>query len=289
MLLSVCNVGIFAEEETAEKAVDISEDMFAENAEEKPELQSEVAAGQNFLAASDSGTCGKNLTWTLDEGGTLTISGTGAMGDYSYNAMPWYDYRNSIKTAVIEDGVTSIGDRAFWECNSLESVNIPDSVTSIGNSAFAYCVSLESVTIGNSVTSIDKNAFSACRKLASVIIPASLTSLAYGVFAYCSSLTDVYYTGTEEQWKAILVGAENDSLLNARIHYNYDSSVVAAGDANGDGVIDIKDAVHLAQHLAGWSVSIDENAADCNGDGKVDIKDAVLLAQYLAGWNVTLG
>jgi hypothetical protein len=109
------------------------------------------------------------------------------------------------------------------------------------------------------------------------------------VFANCSSLTDVYYTGTEEQWKAILVGAENDSLLNARIHYNYDSSVVAAGDANGDGVIDIKDAVLLAQHLAGWSVSIDENAADCNGDGKVDIKDAVLLAQYLAGWNVTLG
>lgn len=159
MLLSVCNVGIFAEEETAEKAVDISEDMFAENAEEKPELQSEVAAGQNFLAASDSGTCGKNLTWTLDEGGTLTISGTGAMGDYSYNAMPWYDYRNSIKTAVIEDGVTSIGDRAFWECNSLESVNIPDSVTSIGNSAFAYCVSLESVTIGNNVTSIGNSAF----------------------------------------------------------------------------------------------------------------------------------
>lgn len=61
------------------------------------------------------------------------------------------------------------------------------------------------------------------------------------------------------------------------------------GDANGDALIDTKDAVLLAQYLAKWKVSVDMNAADCNGDGFVDTKDAVLLAQYLAKWNVTLG
>ncbi|MBR3966144.1 MAG: peptidoglycan DD-metalloendopeptidase family protein [Clostridia bacterium] len=61
------------------------------------------------------------------------------------------------------------------------------------------------------------------------------------------------------------------------------------GDANGDIEIDTKDAVLLAQHLAGWKVDVDLDGADCNGDGEVDTKDAVLLAQYLAGWKVTLG
>lgn len=61
------------------------------------------------------------------------------------------------------------------------------------------------------------------------------------------------------------------------------------GDSNGDGAINTKDAVLLAQYLAKWNVHIDMNAADCNGDGAINTKDAVLLAQYLAKWNVTLG
>ena len=61
------------------------------------------------------------------------------------------------------------------------------------------------------------------------------------------------------------------------------------GDVNGDGTIDTKDAVLLAQYLAKWSVTVSEAAADCNNDGIIDTKDAVLLAQYLAKWDVTLG
>ncbi len=61
------------------------------------------------------------------------------------------------------------------------------------------------------------------------------------------------------------------------------------GDSNGDGNVDVKDAVLLAQHLAGWNVSVNSQKSDCNADGKVDVKDAVLLAQYLAGWSVKLG
>ena len=61
------------------------------------------------------------------------------------------------------------------------------------------------------------------------------------------------------------------------------------GDLNGDNEINTKDAVFMAQFLAGWDVEIDPDVLDCNGDGETNTKDAVILAQYLAGWNVTLG
>ena len=109
-------------------------------------------------SAAESGECGDNLTWTLD-GGTLTISGTGDMTDYNIDLATWYDYKNSIKSVIIENGVTSIGDWAFSDCVSLTSVTIPDSVTSIGGGAFNWCENLTSVTIPDSVMSIGDEAF----------------------------------------------------------------------------------------------------------------------------------
>ena len=93
----------------------------------------------------DSGTCGNNVTWTLDNAGKLTISGTGSIaGGSSIGPGPWGD---SVKAAIIEDGITRIGSRAFWTCDSLTSVTIPESVTDIGQFAFSGCSSLKSVTI----------------------------------------------------------------------------------------------------------------------------------------------
>ncbi len=175
----------------------------------------------------DSGTCGKNLTWTLDSAGKLTISGTGKMEDYEFGKgpfdapSPWFDYaeRNAIKTVVIRDGATSIGDGAFFSCSNPTSVTIPNSVTSIGNGAFEYCDSLTSVTIPNSVTSIGYQAFCWCSSLTSVTIPNSVTSIGDMAFFF-DSLTDVYFTGTEQEWKAIEIGESNDPLQNAIIHFN---------------------------------------------------------------------
>ncbi len=109
-------------------------------------------------AAPTEGTCGENASWKL-EGGTLTISGTGEMSNYGSNDAPWYDSRSSITKVVIEDGITSIGNYAFYGCSNLSSVTIPDSVTSIGQNAFEDCSSLSSVTIPTNVTSIGENAF----------------------------------------------------------------------------------------------------------------------------------
>ena len=118
----------------------------------------------------DSGTCGaegdgSNLTWTLDSDGTLTISGSGDMYDYGFLSAPWYGSRSRVKSAVIAEGVTSIGRYAFDGCTSLTSVTIPDSVTSIGNGAFRGCTSLASVTIPDSVTSIGAWTFCDCISL----------------------------------------------------------------------------------------------------------------------------
>ena len=142
-------------------------------------------------AATHSGTCGDNVTWTLDASGTLTISGKGAMADYYIFSVPWYDTRSQVKTVIIKNGVTSIGNCAFDGCSSLTSATIPNSVTGIGNWAFYGCSSLTSATIPNSVTSIGEDAFNGCKSLTSVTIPNSVTSIANGAFSNCSSLTSV--------------------------------------------------------------------------------------------------
>ena len=109
------------------------------------------------------GTCGENLTWTLDDQGTLTISGTGAMTDwYDTSEIPWYYNRSSIKQVVIENGVTTIGHMAFYQCSYMGSVTIADSVTTIGASVFYNCGYLLNITIPDSVTSVGVNAFYDC-------------------------------------------------------------------------------------------------------------------------------
>ena len=167
----------------------------------------------------DSGSCGENVTWTLTADGTMTISGTGAMTDYTYDSRsPWYSCRTYIKRVVMQQGVTSIGDRAFWDCSGLTSVTIPDGVTSIGDSAFSGCAALTSVEIPNGVTAIGGSTFSNCIRLAKVTIPKSVTSIGKNAFYYCESIADVYYDGTEEDWAKISISSGNEDLLAAALH-----------------------------------------------------------------------
>ena len=128
---------------------------------------------------------------------------------------------SNLTSVTIPNSVTSIGWHAFSSCTSLTSVTIPNSVTSIGDSAFGYCKSLKSVTIPNSVTSIGASTFSGCYGLESVTIPNSVTSIGNYAFNRCDSLKDVYYFGSEAQWKQISIGSYNEPLLNAKIQFNH--------------------------------------------------------------------
>ena len=125
-----------------------------------------------------SGNCGAegdNLTWTLD-GGTLTISGSGAMAEYeNYNARPWVAYKNDIQKVVIRGEVTTIGKHAFEDCSQLSTVELPKNgkLKKIGFNAFGYLTPgsapiITEIVIPNSVEEIAPYAFNHCTQLATV-------------------------------------------------------------------------------------------------------------------------
>ena len=172
-----------------------------------------------------SGKCGKNVSWSLDGKGVLTISGSGKMTDYYYVDDSPFFYRKDIKSVVIKSDVTSIGFNAFHYCENLTSITIPGSVTSIGDSAFWGCEKLTSVTIQNGVTSIGENAFSICSSLASITIPSSVTSIGKRAFEGTKWLED-------QQKKNPLV-VVNGILIDGKKcsgNVNIPNSVTSIGD-----------------------------------------------------------
>lgn len=174
-----------------------------------------------FSATVDSGTCGENVTWTLDDTGTLTISGTGEMEDYSAPWCPWYEKRETINKIVINEGVTRVGDEAFRSCENLRSLFIPKSIRSIGSQAFFGCKDFDvyitdmkawcqmdshydlgytklfwnnalvkNLILPNDTTTIADRAFSGYELLESVTIPNSVTSIGADAF-WGTGLTSV--------------------------------------------------------------------------------------------------
>ncbi|MCH5209985.1 MAG: leucine-rich repeat protein [Oscillospiraceae bacterium] len=141
------------------------------------------------------GVCGYSAFWTLDDDGTLTISGKGDMYDNNFS---WGDNKDRVKRVVIEEGIERIGSRAFEQLKNLESVEIPDTVKTIGNHAFFDCDSLESVTIPESVEQIDMNVFGSCNSLKYAEVKARVTEL-YGTFTLCGGLQSVVLPDTVEK------------------------------------------------------------------------------------------
>ena len=169
------------------------------------------------IAATTKGECGDNLTWTYEpDTYTLTISGTGMMYDYEYKGgskptAPWYSF--TIKNLVIDSGVTSIGDYAFYihsftsvtlpeklasigqyafyDCSKMTEIVLPNSLVTIGIGAFQNCDSLTDVTIPSRVSTINSNTFYNCYSLASVSLPARLTQIGSNAFNDCTSLSQI--------------------------------------------------------------------------------------------------
>lgn len=161
----------------------------------------DLGVGGNAIAASaaSSGNCGdsgSNVTWLLDDNGTLTISGSGKIEDYRSDIdQPWYSNRSDITSVVIEPGVTSIGSLAFYECSNLTSITIPSGLTSIGEQAFGNCTGLTSITIPSSVTSIGVNVFYNCTGLTDITVDSNNSSFCSesGVLFNKDKTTLIYY------------------------------------------------------------------------------------------------
>ena len=150
-----------------------------------------------------------------------------------------FSYCSFLTTVTILSELTDIADELFSHCYELKSINIPNSVTSIGWGAFWDCMQLENINIPNGVTLIRSQAFMDCSQLKNITIPNSIVSIGASAFARCDKLTDVYYTGAEAQWNAILIEDYNKSLTSAAIHYGSgddlpaDTSITRLYPANG--------------------------------------------------------
>ncbi len=299
--------------------------------------------------AATSGTCGENLTWDFDElTGTLTISGTGDMDNWSYlSPPPWDDIMYNVNKIIIDERVTSIGNYSFCGFSKVTNINIPNNVTNIGDGAFRgtgiesveisknvtniglyafrecyklkaiivdkdnskYCSDefgvlydkdkttlhqfnikntcthyqipdsvtkivscafennkiIKTLIIPNGIKKIDIYTFSECELLEKIVLPNSLTDIYAYAFYDCSSLTDVYFTGSSEEWDTINISSRNESLLNAKFHYFYGLTMIrwiideietVDFVSAGDNIITPKDPVKEGYVFLGWTPTV---------------------------------
>lgn len=193
----------------------------------------------DYTNVSPDGTMGTPSPWYSDRRKITRIiieSGVTSIGTWAF-----YNCTNTTSVSI-PSSVTTFEEAAFFGCSGLTEVTIPSSITELGNLIFAYCTSLSlislpdnlqaigdnafmgcsqlnSVSIPHSVSLIGCASFQGCTSLTSVNIPESVTSIVGWAFYECSSLKDVYYGGTEAQWKAITIEENNEPLTNATIHY----------------------------------------------------------------------
>lgn len=277
----------------------------------------DLGVGGNAIAASaeSSGNCGdsgSNVTWSLDDNGTLTISGSGKIEDYRSDIdQPWYSNRSDITSVVIEPGVTSIGSLAFYKCSNLTSITIPSGLTSIGemaffncsaltsvtipngvisigNFAFGSCTGLKSITIQNGVTSIGTGAFWNCTGLTSITIPSSVTSIGVNVFYNCTGLTDITVDSNNSSFcseSGVLFNKDKTTLIYYPLGKNDSSYTIP------DGVTVIEQyAFYCNSKLTSVTIpsgvtSIGEMAfRECSGLTSVIVPSSVTSIEYNAFW-----
>lgn len=162
-----------------------------------------------------SGTCGDNLNWTL-QNGVLTVSGSGAMTDFSISSpAPWMEYAEQIQCVKVSDGVTSIGEQAFYSLSNLTSVTLSASVKVLGELAFAECVKLTQISLPK-VEEIGWGCFYNCISLVTVILPDTLRSIGDRAFYFCDSLSAITVPAGVEEF-GDMVFSFCESLVYAKI------------------------------------------------------------------------
>ena len=155
-----------------------------------------------YAAALASGKCGDSATWTLDNTGTLTISGTGAtynydMDDDGNSAAPWCTKARiqRVNKVVVNSGITELGYSMFSNCTQLTSVSLPSGLKRIGSCLFLGCTRLSAITIPSSVTTIESNAFTHCDSITAITLPGGLRTMGDAVCSQMAKLTTATVSG----------------------------------------------------------------------------------------------
>ena len=155
----------------------------------------------------------------VDAGNTAYASAGGILYDKQLTRL--IVCPGNLTSVAIPEGVTSIGEGAFYGNSNLTAITFPASLTRVESWAFSYCGSLTSVTLSEGVQSVESWAFNGCGSLTSIAIPASVKNIGESAFYDCAALTDVYYGGTLPRWNAIAIGSDNAPLTGAIIHCVY--------------------------------------------------------------------
>ena len=191
-----------------------------------------------------------DFTWDYNKNtATLTLSKDGAIMNFrNQNDVPWFKYHDKIRSIVVEEGVTYLGENLFSNCTDVVELKLPDSLKEI-HSTLRYC-DLEQLEIPKNVEIIDSYAFQNCTKLWVVYINGPLKKLNFSLFRNCTSLNTihipstvteisryafdncpisrVFYGGSKEEWKNIEILDYNDSLKSAKIIYNQTNENIAS-------------------------------------------------------------
>ena len=229
----------------------------------------------------------------------------------SYKVAKIDGYSFSFATPVnvsLSEGIDTIGENAFYECTTIENIQIPESIVNIESWAFGDCNSLSSISVPgrnvqigewafcdctalldadlSGVVSLEANAFNDCSSLTSVTMSADMKSIAAGAFFGCYNLTDIYFDGTQSEWSAVQIDADNEYLEKATIHFTSTSPSTddfLNGDITGDGNINLYDAIDICKYIMGMrTLTAEEEAmADFDENGVVDLYDAIGIAKKL--------
>lgn len=217
--------------------------------------------------------CGDYAGWSYADG-TLTVSGTGDMWNWSDSAeVPWYPYNGSITKVVIKDGITSIGDCVFMQYQALTEVSIADSVTRIGEKSFWNCYLLTTITIPENVTAVGAGSFQDCYHLKSVYfygsVPSEWETDAFGDFPEDGV---IQYISGKNGWIPGTWTAPDGNI------YTTVSFGEISKDVNGDQLVNAADAAYLKLSFEDPdNYPLSQDAYDYSCDGITDVKDA----QYL--------
>ena len=225
------------------------------------------------VSAETSGACGDNLTWTLDNNGTLTISGTGIIED-SYG---WYD--DEVKSIVINSGITEISNGMFSWLENLESVYLPNTLKSIGNMTFANCTSLKTINLPGGLKTIEFNAFANCTSLSTVSVPDSVTYIDTDAFSGCANIKEFIVDSSNENYcsdEGILFNKNMTTLIqypSAKTNSEYviPDSVTSISNSAFSGCTGLTNVIIPNSVISiGW-----QPFSGCSGLTSVTIPDSV--------------
>ena len=279
-------------------------------------IENTVTTQSTSATIVKSGKCGENVTYTLDSDGLLKISGSGNMNDYYIGNSPFY-LNKDIKEIVIGDGVTSIGDCAFWGCSSLTSIAILAGVTSIGESAFKDCSNLNTIYCYKNSTA-DK--YTDYPSIAKKVYLDDATTTAFTFNSSTGTITG--YSGSEKvvnipsniggvYVKAIGENAfKNNTDIETVIIPEGVNSIedFAFYKCTGLKYVSIPESVtsvsedgfyrcgalnvtckkgstadNISLYPSGSTIVYYVEKGDINGDGSIDMRDVILLMKYVTG------